>query len=116
MSSKKSNGKAPLYGNRKHYDGVRKARWRQTKLHEIIRVYSHESAKNVKLHGKENNLIDLLAEDSNIPLNKDEICEQLNPEKYIGRSVSQVDDFLKDVVKPLLDKYQFEKVEATMNI
>ena len=86
------------------------------KLHEIIRVYSHESAKNVKLHGKENNLIDLLAEDSNIPLNKDEICEQLNPEKYIGRSISQVDDFLKDVVKPLLDKYQFEKIEATMNI
>ena len=86
------------------------------KLHEIIRVYSHESAKNVKLHGKENNLIDLLAEDSNIPLSKDEICEQLNPEKYIGRSVSQVDDFLRDVISPLLDKYQFEKVEATMNI
>ncbi|MGP1570256.1 MAG: adenylosuccinate lyase [Eubacteriales bacterium] len=86
------------------------------KLHETIRVYSHESAKNVKVNGKENNLIDLLANDSNIPLTKEEIERELNPDKYIGRSVSQVEEFLKDIVEPLLNKYQFEKVESIMNI
>lgn len=86
------------------------------KLHEIIRVYSHEAAKNVKLHGKENNLLELLSADPQIPLSKEEIEEQLKPEKYIGRSISQVDEFLSNVIDPLLKKYQFEKVDAKLNI
>lgn len=85
-------------------------------LHEIIRVYSHEAAKNVKLLGKENNLIELLSEDPKVPLSKDEIVQQLDPKKYIGRSVSQVDEFLANVIDPLLEKYSFESVEAVINI
>ncbi len=42
-------------------------------LHEIIRVYSHEAAAKVKLEGGQNNLIDKIANDERIPLNKEEI-------------------------------------------
>lgn len=74
-------------------------------LHEIIRVYSHKAAAGVKLEGKPNNLIDLIAEDENIPLSREEIIKELDPAKYIGRSVSQVEEFLKNVAKPLIEKY-----------
>ena len=74
-------------------------------LHEIIRVYSHKAAAGVKLEGKPNNLIHLIAEDENIPLSREEIIKELDPAKYIGRSVSQVEEFLKNVAKPLIEKY-----------
>ncbi len=75
------------------------------KIHEIIRVHSHAAAAAVKLEGKENDLIARLSNDENIPLSADEIAKSLLPQKYIGRCVSQVDDFVKDFAKPVIDKY-----------
>lgn len=85
-------------------------------LHEIIRVYSHEAAARVKLEGKENNLIDKIASDERIPLTKEEILKELEPGKYIGRSVSQTEEFISEVVKPLLEKYYDGNVEAVVNV
>ncbi|MCQ2450856.1 MAG: adenylosuccinate lyase [Clostridia bacterium] len=85
-------------------------------LHEIIRVYSHEAAKRVKLKGLDNNLIDLLANDNNIPLSKEEIMATLKPENFIGRSISQVDEFLEDYVKPILNKYYQSDVKSELNV
>lgn len=84
-------------------------------LHEIIRVYSHQAAYRVKAEGKPNNLIELIAEDERIPLSKEEILEQLEPSKYIGRSISQVEDFLERVVKPILERYT-ENITAELNV
>lgn len=85
-------------------------------LHEIIRVHSHAAAARVKLEGGTNDLIDRLSEDERIPLSKEEILSQLSPEKYIGRSVSQVDDFLKNDVEPVLSKYHTDDISSELKV
>ncbi|MBQ9249191.1 MAG: adenylosuccinate lyase [Oscillospiraceae bacterium] len=85
-------------------------------LHEMIRVYSHEAAAKVKLEGGANDLIDRIAADARIPLSKDEILAELDPAKYIGRSASQVEEFLSQVVKPVLDRYAGDELTAQLNI
>jgi adenylosuccinate lyase len=86
-------------------------------LHEIIRVHSHAAAAKVKLEGGQNDLIDRIAADENIPLTKEEILAQLDPAKYVGRSVSQVEEFLADIVAPILDRYASKtEIVAQLNI
>ena len=85
-------------------------------LHEMIRVYSHEAAAKVKLEGGANNLIDRIAADARIPLSKDEILAELDPAKYIGRSPSQVEEFLAQVVRPVLDRYAGDELSAQLSI
>lgn len=85
-------------------------------LHEIIRVYSHKAAAKVKLEGGTNDLIDLIADDERIPLTKEEILSELDPAKYIGRSVSQTEEFVKNIVKPLLERYYKEPVNSVLNV
>ncbi len=83
-------------------DAVKKGGDRQ-ELHEKIRTYSMEAGRNVKVEGKENNLLDLIAADSEFGLTKAELEAVLLPENFIGRSPEQVDDFIKDVIKPCLE-------------
>lgn len=53
-----------LYGNGIYHHGMRETRRRQAKLHERIRQHSMEAGKQVKVEGKENDLIDrILADD-----------------------------------------------------
>ena len=74
------------------------------RLHERIRVLSMEAGKNVKVEGKENNLLELIAEDEAFPLTKEELKQTLDPSGYVGRSKEQVEMFLTDYIKPLLKK------------
>ena len=85
-------------------------------LHEIIRVYSHEAAAKVKLHGEQNDLIDRIAADDRIPLTKEEILAELDPKKYIGRSASQVKEFIADTVDPILEKYYNGPVASELKV
>lgn len=85
-------------------------------LHEIIRVHSHAAAAKVKLEGGQNDLIDRIATDERIPLSKEEILEQLDPMKYIGRSVSQVERFIENVANPIINKYLDEEIKAELTI
>lgn len=73
-------------------------------LHEKIRALSMEAGRNVKVEGKENNLLELIAADSAFPLSLEELEKAMEPSRYIGRSVEQVDAFLKNVVEPILGK------------
>lgn len=85
-------------------------------LHEIIRVYSHEAAANVKLNGGQNDLIDRIAADERIPLSKEEILKELSPEKYTGRAASQVEEFISGVSKPVIEKYYSSPIKAELNV
>lgn len=85
-------------------------------LHEIIRVYSHKAAAKVKLEGKQNDLIDKIAEDDRIPLTKEEILSELDPAKYIGRCVSQTEEFVSNVAEPILKKYGTDEVKSELNV
>ena len=85
-------------------------------LHEALRVHSHAAAAKVKLEGGKNDLIDRIAADNLFPLTKEEIESHLDPKKYIGRSVSQVDEFLKDVIAPILARYNGEEIKSELKV
>ena len=85
-------------------------------LHEIIRVHSHAAAAKVKLEGGQNDLIDRIAEDERIPLSKEEILSQLDPKKYIGRSVSQVEEFIREVSAPVIERYHSAELEGELKV
>ena len=85
-------------------------------LHEIIRVHSHAAAAKVKLEGGQNDLIDRIAEDERIPLTKEEILSQLDPKKYIGRSVSQVEEFIREVSAPVIERYHSAELKGELKV
>lgn len=72
-------------------------------LHERIRELSMEAGKNVKVEGKDNNLLELIAEDPAFNLTLEELQKTMNPAKYVGRGPLQVDSFLEKEVKPVLE-------------
>ena len=82
-------------------DAVKRGGDRQ-KLHERIRVLSQEAGYHVKELGQSNNLIDLMAADPVFGMSKEEMCAHLDPSAYIGRCPEQVEEFLRDWVKPVL--------------
>ncbi|MGN0346763.1 MAG: adenylosuccinate lyase [Lachnospiraceae bacterium] len=82
-------------------DGVKAGGDRQ-ELHEEIRKLSMEAGINVKKNGLENNLLELIAQDPVFPMGLEELKASMQPDKYIGRSVIQVEKYLEEVVKPVL--------------
>ena len=74
-------------------------------LHEKIRVYSQEAARKVKLEGGSNDLIERILNDKFFNISREEIEEELSPEKFIGRSVNQVKEFVSLVAEPIIKKY-----------
>ena len=85
-------------------------------LHELLRVHSHAAAAKVKLEGGQNDLIDRIAADPAIPLTRQEIEATLDPAAFIGRSVSQVDSFLKEVAQPIIDRYCAEELTGELKV
>ena len=85
-------------------------------LHEALRVHSHAAARRVKLEGGANDLIDRIAADPIFPLSREEIVSQLDPALYIGRSVSQVEEFLRGVARPILDRYNGGEIHAELSV
>jgi len=81
-----------------------KAGGNRQELHEKIRLYSMAAASQVKQFGKPNDLIARLRAD--ISFAKVDFEKVLNPKSYVGRAPQQVNEFLKDIVTPLLRKYR----------
>ena len=96
-------------------EAVKKGGDRQ-ELHEKIRVYSMEAAKNVKINGGHNNLIELLANDAEFNLDEVEIKNVLKAENFIGRSKEQVEDFILNDVNPILEKYKNLVKDVELNV
>lgn len=84
-------------------DAVKRGGDRQ-ELHELIRTYSMEAGKRVKLEGKENNLPELIAADSTFGLTLEEINAIMLPENFVGRAPEQTVDFINENVKPVLEE------------
>ena len=73
-------------------------------LHERIRELSMVAGANVKREGKENNLLELIAQDEAFGMSIEDLQKTMDPSKYVGRSVLQVDNFLKTIVDPILEE------------
>ena len=84
-------------------DAVKKGGDRQ-ELHEKIRMLSMEAGKTVKVEGKENNLLDLIAADPSFNLTREELESCMNPARYVGRSSRQVEEYLNNIIRPLLEQ------------
>ena len=83
-------------------DAVKRGGNRQ-ELHELIREYSMQAGATVKKEGKENNLVDLIAADPAFGMTKEEIEAILEPKNFVGRAPEQTEEFITEVVKPVLD-------------
>jgi adenylosuccinate lyase len=83
-------------------EAVKKGGDRQ-ELHEKIRVHSMAAGRVVKEEGKENDLLSRIAKDDAFNLTLDEINGLLDPTLFIGRSPEQVEEFIKEHIKPILD-------------
>lgn len=75
-------------------------------LHERIRELSMEAGKNVKQEGKENNLLELIAADPAFNMTLEDLQKTMDPAKYVGRSKEQVEEFITEVINPILDEYK----------
>lgn len=95
-------------------EAVKKGGNRQ-QLHEKIRKYSMKAAKRVKEEGLDNNLLELLKNDKSFMMDEEDFKDIMNPLNYIGRSQSQVEEFLINEVYPAIEKYNTDyKVELNV--
>ena len=86
-------------------------------LHERIRELSMEAGRNVKVEGKDNNLLELIAADPAFNLTLDELKKTMDPAKYTGRASVQVDKYLTKVIRPLLEENKdILGVKAEINV
>ena len=72
-------------------------------LHERIRELSMEAGYNVKHEGLDNNLLELIANDEKFGLSLEELKKSMDPAKYVGRSKEQVEEYLEEVINPILE-------------
>ncbi len=76
-----------------------------------------EAGRNVKVEGKENNLLELIAADPAFHMTLEELEKTMDPAKYVGRSREQVDAFLAEVIRPLLEENKdILGVKAEINV
>ncbi len=86
-------------------------------LHEKIRTLSMEAGKNVKVEGKENNLLELIAADPAFNMTLEDLQKTMEPSRYVGRSKEQVEAFLKNVINPVLEENkELLGVKAEINV
>ncbi|MCI8519390.1 MAG: adenylosuccinate lyase [Clostridia bacterium] len=75
-------------------------------LHEKIRGYSMEAAREVKEFGRQNDLVNRIAEDESFGFTKEEILDILNPDNLCGRAPHQVEEYVYGVIDPILEEYK----------
>ena len=70
--------------------------------HEVIRRHSIAAARAVKDDGRPNDMLERLAGDPEFGVAIDDLRSALEPARFIGRAPQQVDEFLAEVVAPIL--------------
>ena len=82
------------------------------------KVLSHEAGYQVKQLGLENDLIERIRNDVYFDSIKKELDALLDPSSFVGRAPEQVDAFLKNWVRPVLedDKEISEAIEKSVKV
>ncbi|MCA8974596.1 MAG: adenylosuccinate lyase [Planctomycetes bacterium] len=79
--------------------GVQKGGDRQD-LHERVRVHSRAAAQAIKVEGRDNPLLDLIAADPAFAAIRDDLPDLLDPMRFVGRAPQQVDEFIANEIEP----------------
>ncbi|MDY3016222.1 adenylosuccinate lyase [Blautia sp.] len=86
-------------------------------LHERIRELSMEAGRTVKVEGKDNNLLELIAADPAFNLTLEELEKTMEPSRYVGRAKEQTEVFLAKTVQPVLAAHkELLGVTAEINV
>ena len=70
--------------------------------HETIRRHSMEAGRALRNGAEHNDLLDRLAADERFPGSLDDLRGAIDARRFVGRAPQQVDEFLTDVVEPIL--------------
>jgi adenylosuccinate lyase len=70
--------------------------------HEVIRRHSIAASRAMKDGAPSNDLLERLANDSSLGVGRDRLALAADPARYIGRAPQQVDEFLSEVIEPML--------------
>jgi adenylosuccinate lyase len=70
--------------------------------HETIRKHSIEAARALKDGADGNDLLDRLGRDKSFGVKMKDLEGAIDPRRFVGRAPEQVDEFLRDVITPLL--------------
>eukprot|EP01090_Pellita_catalonica_P012657 TRINITY_DN2810_c0_g1_i1.p1 TRINITY_DN2810_c0_g1~~TRINITY_DN2810_c0_g1_i1.p1 ORF type:complete len:425 (+),score=75.02 TRINITY_DN2810_c0_g1_i1:154-1428(+) len=71
-------------------------------LHEVIREHSMEAGRMVKAHGKDNDLLERIRKDDNFSAVHHKLDQMMDPKNFVGRAPSQVEEFIREEVDPVL--------------
>jgi adenylosuccinate lyase len=83
-----------------------KAGGNRQELHEKIRTYSMEAGAVVKKEGKPNDLLNRIANDPAFNMTLEQLQALMKPENYVGRAPQQTEEFISEVIQPVLDANQ----------
>lgn len=72
-------------------------------LHERIRVHSMAAGKVVKEEGKENDLLERIANDPAFHMTMEQLNAIMDPKNFVGRAPEQTEEFLDEVIAPILE-------------
>lgn len=85
-------------------------------LHERLREHSFAAARKVKLEGGHTDLIERIADDPMFPVTKQEIVDELDPSRFIGRAEEQTELFVKNVAEPVIRRNYTEDVSVELRV
>jgi len=75
-------------------------------LHEAIREHSMEAGRLVKEKGKDNDLLERIRKDKRFTAVHKDLDKMMDPSNFVGRAPKQVDEFVKEELDPVLQKYK----------
>lgn len=99
-------------------EAVKRGESRQ-EMHEVIKEHSLAAGKVVKEQGQENDLFARLAGDNRIPFSLQELEAMVSDySQFTGRAKEQTEEFILEVVSPLLEKNvgQMKKIDASLAV
>jgi adenylosuccinate lyase len=97
-------------------EAVKRGKSRQ-EMHEVVKTHSIEAGRMVKENGQENDLLNRLAKDDRIPFSLEELKELLgNYAEFTGRAMAQTHEYLEEVVYPLLEKNEKNRMMIDSNL
>jgi adenylosuccinate lyase len=94
-------------------DALVKAGKSRPDCHEKLRVIAQKAGQCVKENGEENPFLELVGQDPFFADVAEILSGALEADNFIGRAPSQTDDFLKDVVQPVLDRHRDQLVGSS---
>ena len=99
-------------------EAVKKGESRQ-EMHEVVKEHSLAAGKIVKEQGKENDLFVRLADDERVPFSLQELETMVSDySQFTGRAKEQTEEFLQEIVSPLLKKNsdQMKNIDSSLAV